>query len=157
MKGYLQLYRTTAFQPYAWFFSSYYGPQQAALVLLTYLQGHPQPKNPQLARYCVDEFVEFLTAQQISGAGPDDPQARTSLTKRTLVCLHERLETSWRDRSLDGSTMDSGIASADAIRHNMVSDPAWQIFVDGFEDLSTSLVEGTDEMNFLVDCGQASA
>lgn len=148
LKDYLQLYRTSAFQPYAWFFSSYYGPQQAALVLLTYLQDHPQPKNPQLARYCVDEFVHFLTVQQISGAGPDDSQARTSLTKRTLVGLHERLGLSWRDRSLDGSTMDSGIASADAIRHNMVSDPTWQIFLDGVEDLSASLVQGTDDVNF---------
>ncbi|KAJ5605719.1 hypothetical protein N7510_008500 [Penicillium lagena] len=147
LKVYLQLCRTSAFQPYAWFFSSCYGPRQAALVLLTYLQGHPQPKNSQLARYCVDEFVEFLTMQQISGAGPDGSQA-TSLTNIALVSLHERLKISWRDRPPDESTMDSVFANEDVIRHNMVSDPAWQIFVDGVEDLSASLVQGTDEMNF---------
>lgn len=105
LRIYLQLYQAPAFSPYAWFYSSHYGPLQCVFITLVYLHSFPESGETLLARYCVDEVIQHCVSQyqdpdsSSTRTSPGDTDSNSSKTRmplaiQILVDLHERLDSS---------------------------------------------------------------
>ncbi|KAJ5693140.1 hypothetical protein N7462_002563 [Penicillium macrosclerotiorum] len=104
LQSYLQLCRTPAFEPYAWFFSDYYVPRQCSLLVLLYLNYYPQPERVQEAQYLVNEFIDYVcTRHELVRLAKEQPQPqqRPDLPSdiKLLIRLREQLDS--RQRNTD--------------------------------------------------------
>ncbi|KAJ5989267.1 hypothetical protein N7481_004477 [Penicillium waksmanii] len=60
MRCYLQLCQVPAFNPYSWFWSSYYGPRRCTFLILHFLtNAHCENTYRQEMLFCVDEFTTY--------------------------------------------------------------------------------------------------
>ncbi|KAJ6131521.1 hypothetical protein N7523_001227 [Penicillium sp. IBT 18751x] len=94
--NYLQLFaiaqKVPAWEPWAWFDSTYYCPEQCALLLLVYLKNHPHPENKQEMVTCVNDFFTHRSQNRPQWTGQD------TLSMKTLGRLWEQLDAFSDDR-----------------------------------------------------------
>lgn len=101
----LQVYQVPAFSPYMWFSYSHYGPLQCVYLILIYLHYFKDQKTIPLARYYVDEIIEYkmshyqdvrpssveVSLDAESEMGPS--KARMPLAFQVLIDLQSRLDS----------------------------------------------------------------
>lgn len=88
--NYLQLFSITqnypAWEPWAWFGSTYYCPEQCALLILVYLKHHLYPEKKQEMVTCVNEFLTHRSQTRPQWTEQD------TLSMKTLAHLWEQVD-----------------------------------------------------------------
>ena len=80
LRNFLQIIRVPSFGPYIWFTSTYSGPLQSVLLLLTYVQNISHSKAEDHALYLVDEVIDFFLEEEDDHYAPlekHDQQTKT--------------------------------------------------------------------------------
>jgi hypothetical protein len=82
MRCYLQLCQVPAFNPYSWFWSSYYGPRRCTFLILHFLiNAHCENIYRQEMLFCVDEFITYW--RSVSGLIP--VQCESALPSMNMI------------------------------------------------------------------------
>ncbi|KAJ5289929.1 Cytochrome P450 [Penicillium atrosanguineum] len=104
--NYLQLFsliqEVPAWEPWAWFGSTYYCPEQCALLILVYLKHHLYPENEQEMVTCVNNFLTHRSQTRPRWTGQD------TLSMKTLSRLWEQVDVfSDNQRSTQSNDLSS--------------------------------------------------
>lgn len=86
LRKYLQLCCAPAFEPYFWFLAEYYGPQQCTLLILVYLIHHRGTDDEQIARYYVDDYLDFMAKRS-------DKKPQTQMAVNVIIGLCGQVDT----------------------------------------------------------------